>query len=546
MAVVMPATVCASVQVSWSGSGAYDGPLDDVTARVAADTGLAITLGKDSARTLDPPQVASCDFELYNDDGRYSQYRADSPLYQLVVPGRPVRLVVTHGVADAYRADDPYRADDAYRGAAVYNVGAFAIDDISQQTAYGARRVTLNCLGVEQLLTAGTVTVGLMTAPRVDQCITALLDAVGWPSGARSIAVADTTLSYWWCDDRTPWDALVELLRSEGPGAIWIDNGVFHFENRNYRTTTTRSTTSRATFFDVGESGSSVAAYREDDAYRTDDTYRGATSGLWFTEFSYDPGYKNLRNRCTYAIKTRQLAALGVVWTYGATLALSGGASRTLIAHPNDPFSGAVTPVSGTDFTVSGGTVSVSLAASSGLVAFITLTATSGTPTVSGLQLRAQALTVIGETTVQNALDASASIAKYSPIPGANIPRVFSVEGWPEVAQAYAEAVCDSWVSRYMEPRPAVQITVENGDGDLVRQILDRTVSDRITLVERNSGLHGDVWVNSKRVEIGAAGGRRLLAVFGCELVENTVGSVWDGATWDVTDGTLPAGIWGR
>ena len=149
-------------------------------------------------------------------------------------------------------------------------------------------------------------------------------------------------------------------------------------------------------------------------------------------------------------------------------------------------------PALTTDYTVTGGTVTVSLAATSGLVAFITVTATSGTPTVSGpggtggLQLRAQPRWRPGETTVQNSVDASASITKFSPVPGVPIPRVYDVGGWPEIGVAHAQAVCDSWVNRYMVQRPSVELTLRNADDAHVRQILERTVSDRITLTERN------------------------------------------------------------
>jgi hypothetical protein len=199
---------------------------------------------------------------------------------------------------------------------------------------------------------------------------------------------------------------------------------------------------------------------------------------------------------------------------------------------------GAVAPVLATDYTVSGGTVSVSLAASSGLVAFITITATSGTPTVSGLQLRAQALTSAYETTVQNSVDASASITKFSPIPGADIPIPLQVDGWPEIDQPNAQAVCDAWVSRYMVQRPAVTITIRNADQAHVLQMLRRQVSDRITLVERNSGLSADVWINSIRHEISGDHIGGVTTILGCEKVEEVGGAVWDLSPWDT-------GVWG-
>lgn len=529
----LPATIEARVLVSWNGSGDFTGTYDDVTDDVLGDTGLSIAAGKDGARTLDPPQVSSADFEVDNTDGRYSQERATSPVYQLVLPGRPVKVQALIGATDTYDAHTPYDETDPYDGVGTYDLARTAIDQISQTTELGNYRVGFDTLGIESLLVATTITVAVMTTPLVSECITAILDAVGWPADLRSIAISDTRLLYWWADDREPWAALLELLASEGPGAMYVQAGTFHFENRNYRTTATRSTTSQASFFD--QDAGLPAPYDATDPYDMPDFYDGRASGLWFTALSYDPGFKNIYNRATYTTRQRTLQALGVVWSYGTPLVLSASQVVQLLARPNDPFQNAVTPALATDYTVAGGTVSVSLAATSGLVAFITITATSGTPTVSGLQLRAQALTSAYETTIVNSVDAAASIAKFSPIPGQNIPIPLSIDGWPEIDQPNAQAVCNAWVTRYMVQRPAVTIALRNANGAHVLQMMRRAVSDRITIGERNTGLQADLWINSIRHEATAMGWTTIL---GCEKVEEVGGAVWDLSLWDT-------GTWG-
>ena len=537
----LPGTACTSVLVSWNGDGLFTGPYDAVTADVLGEPGVSVDLGKDGARQLSPPKVSSCDFVLRNDDGQYSQEHAGSPVYQRVLPGRPVRVEVEHGTADAYDTATAYDETDYYDGVGAYAIARTATDDISQSVALGQQTVTMRTLGIETLLLGTTVTIGLMTAPLVSACITAILDAVGWPSGQRAISISDTRLSYWWCDDRSPWDAILELLASEGPCSFYLtaeNGGTLHFENRNYRTTATRSTTPQAAFFDRRGSGD-AAPYDEAAPYDAADAYDGETDVKYFTAMTYDPGFRNIYNAARMTSRTRTLGALGVIWSYGTTLAPSA-LGTTLIIHPNDPFSGAVVPAAGTDYTVAGGTVSMSLSATSGLVAFLTVTTTSGTPVVSGLQLRAQSLAVTGETTATHTIDTSASIARFSVIPGASIPRVLDVGGWPEISFAGAQAVCDAWVARYQVQRPAVTIEVRNADGAHLTEILRRTVSDRISLRERNSGLAADVWVNSKTITISSGGGRDIRAVLGCEKIDEVAGSRWDAAAslWDTA-------IWG-
>jgi hypothetical protein len=120
---------------------------------------------------------------------------------------------------------------------------------------------------------------------------------------------------------------------------------------------------------------------------------------------------------------------------------------------------------------------------------------------------------------------------------------VLDVAGWPEVDPAVAMAVCDAWVTRYMVQRPAVTIEVRNVDGPHLAEILRRTVSDRISLRERNSGLAADVWINSKAVTIAAAGGRDIRCQFGCEKVDEARGAIWDGP--DVPANRWDTAIWG-
>lgn len=535
-----PATICAEMAVSWDGSGDFDGAYDDVTASVAGTPGISLSEWRDRAQALAPPKINFGGAELFNDDGRWSGERPDSPVYQRVLPGRPVRYRAHHGWARYYRSPTTYRAAGPYRGRIAYALGRHLIEDISQTTELGSRRVRLDTIGYETVLTRAPITVPVMVEPLVSDCVTAILDAVAWPSDKRNVAVSDTQLEYFWCDERMPWDALLELLGAEGPGSIWVSRaGVFHYENRNYKTIVARSTDSQATFNDRTDGHG--ALYRSSTAYRTSRFYRGRVSGLWFTNLTYDPGFKSLFNRATYTTRRRAAGAAGtVVWQYGAAFGLSASQVRTLIARPSDPFQAAITPTAPTDYTVAGGTVSVTLSASSGLVAFITVTALTGTPTVTGLQLRATPLTVLSETTVQNTVDASASIARFSPIPGQNIPLTLAVSGWPELEPAAAEGVCDAWVLRYQVPRPTVTMTLRNADARHVEQILERIPSDRITLSERNTGLERDVWVNSAELRISGAGGRVVELALGCEVTDELAGAVWDLAIWDA-----PESLWG-
>lgn len=516
-----PIAVDPTIQVSWDGSGAYDGPYDTVTLDVAAEPGLTVTGGRDGAQQLSPPRVTSGHFELINEGGKYSQENPTSPVYQRVEPNRPVRYSVTYGEAGVW--DEPAIWDDGglWDGLADITLGAQMIDEIGERNPWGDRRVSISTIGIETLLTRAPVTVPLMTNPRIDECITAILDAAAWPLSARSIEVSDTTLLYWWCDAKEPWSALLELLASEGPGTFGVDrDGNFIFQSRNHRTIASASTTSQATFYDTRVPG----------AY-------------YYTDLTYSPQYRSLYNRATYTTRRREAGALQKVWEYGATVTLSAGQSTTLIARPTDPFTSAVSPASGTDYTVSAGSATVTLTYTSGLAAFIEIVAGGSGATIdgvtsTGIQLRASPLTVLAETTVTNRVDASASIARYSPIPGADIPLTLSIAGWPEIDGAAAQAVCDAWVLRQQFPRASVQFVIPNADLAHIGQILSRRVSDRLTLVQATTGLETDVWINALEVRVFGFDGARCELVVGAEKCDTLTGGVWDLSLWDDAEAT--------
>jgi hypothetical protein len=530
----LPPSILPTVAVSWDGSGAFTGPFDVVTSDVAADAGVTIQEGRDGARSLAPPRISAGSFELLNHTGKYSQHRADSPVYQRVLPGRPVSYSGVYGTTDAYDVPLPYDAPDPYDGRASWGLGRHVIDAIAQTTDWGQRRVQVSTLGAEIVLKDAVISVPLQTNLRTDQCVTLILNACGWPVDKRQVSVGDTMLSYFWVDERHPWDALVELLAAEGPGTFYVSRlGDFCFENRNYRTTAGRSATSQATFRDHAVAG-----------------------GLSFTSLQYEPGYQDIYNRATFTVRARTLGALGPVWRYGSTLTLSPGQAVTLIARPSDPFQEAVAPADGTDYVVAAGSATVALGAASGLVAFIEVAAGAGGATLdgptasptTGLQLRARSLPVTSETTVENDLDASASIATYSPIAGANIPLVLPVAGWPELDAAAARAVCNAWVARYMEPRPVVTIAVVNADDAHLAQIVARHVSDRITVSEANTGLDTDLWINAMETRIAGPEGRDVAMRLSAEVCNVLGGAVWDTAHWNADD--VPpledaAAIWG-
>jgi hypothetical protein len=547
MSVSLPCLYHPKVEVDWLGDGLYASPVSDVTRDTLGDPGLTIDTGRDGSRALSPPKVPAASFELRNDHGRYSNENGASPVYQLVRPGTPVRISATFGTPRLYRSPIAYRAPVPYRGIAFWMLGRTRIDQTTQETALGSQRVAVDTLGESSTLVGMSVTVPLQTAIRTDQAITMILDAAGWPADRRAIAPGDSTLLYWWADGRSAWDALMEVTSSEGPATLYEDaDGVLHWEGRNYRAVTPRAMVPQAAFFDQRVSGGHP--YRAARLYRHNSLYRGNQNALYFQTLTYAPGWRQLYSRATYTTRRRTLGTLGVVWQYGADLTLAAGASRTLFARPANPFQSAVTPVAGPDYQFSGSAPTITLDASSGFVGIITITAGASGTTITGpaatptggLQFRAQPLTVVSETVVQSSLDPSDSEQVYGAI------QTLDVAGWPEIDPAMAEGVCNAWVQRYSVQRPQVTIAVRAVDAEHFRQIVQRGVSDRISLRSTSTGVSGDVWIESRQIVAAGAGGRHLEAIWQCEKVDTVSGFLWDAANsfWDIGPSGEPGARW--
>lgn len=535
--VEMPRTASYQFVRDWDIDGDFGDSTEDVTAYTLVSPGVRITHGRDQARSLAPPMVPAETGELNNQGQEFSAEFPGSPIYGLLLPGRAVEDRATFGTDVPYESDNLYDEDLTPYNGTLPAVTLFTgvIDDIVQHPNPNERRVGISCLGSIVKLRGVRVTTILYENITTGTALGHLLDAAGWPADKRSVSTGDTTLLYWYLSDADAFDAAVALFKTEGAGAALYEDGdgVLHFENRNYRATTLRSLTSQATYYDQSE-GQEIG-YESTAAYDSDVFYNG-TGGLHhIVPMSYAPGFRDIINVCRVKVVTRSVAALAVVWTYGATITLGASEAITLTAVPQNFFKAAVC-TNGTDVTASSGTIaSVSLSRTSGGRTDITITADGGGVTINLLQLRAQAITTSSEATITSTVDSSDSVSTFG-------TRTYTLDLLPDVTANQAFDLANAIVNRYMTQVPVVNVTLANVDGAHLLEILTRAVSDRITVIERHTGLNTDLWVEQVSHDI-QEGGRRHLLTLGCEKAGAGAGSVfvWDdpGSLWDtVTWGT--------
>ncbi|GAA3852576.1 hypothetical protein GCM10023084_03510 [Streptomyces lacrimifluminis] len=463
--------------IDWQNDGSFTNPYDNVTDDVL-DRGVTVTYGREQGRQLSPGAVGSAGMVLCNASRLYSPERADSPLADDIGPARPVRFQVAHD-------------------GTIYPIFTGRIDDFNLRADYADRSATITALDGLSLLQGLDITTEILTAPRTGQIIDRILTAVGW-TAPRDLDPGATHARYWWADSEDAFDALQAVVRSEGPPAIAYvaPDGTFVFRDRHHRLLDAVSRTSQATF-----------AQPEFDCDGPPVTGFGYTA-----PFEYEHGWRDIINSVNLDIADRIAnSEPSVVWEYGSPLTIVSGETIELEASASDPFTAAITPVAGTDYTVSGGTLSVSLTRTSGQSTGVRLTAI-GAVTVGGLQLRATSLPQSSVTKVTQTDPSSVS---------AHGERTYQQQV-PWVNSADALAVAQLVIAHYATRRPTVKLRVASCDDDHFEQVVTRTISDRITIVNAELGLDAGFFVETVTHTVDRMNPERPpvhAVVLGCERV---------------------------
>lgn len=445
----------------------------NVTARVSDQAPMTTERGIDQVRPLATIMAGKSDLLLDNRSRDYSAENAASALFSYLRGGHQIR----------FNAFDPSTAKYLPQWQGI-------MQDMPQNPGWGQRTVGITSLGNQSLLkklpTAKANQQGISTALyqtiTTDQALGYLCDALGIPARLRNFQTGLTTLLWWWMNNEDPQQAAQTIVNSEGPGARLYEDewGRLTFENRHNRVLSDRSVTSQATFSDHG----SFPLFSD--------------SG-----FTYTKPKENIVNICTVTAVKRSTKAVAQVWSSTETITLQANDSITRVATASEPFTGAVTPVAGTDFTVSAGSIaSVTLNRTSGQNVTITYTAGASGCTFSNPQLRAQPVSQDASFDITNSIDTSASRDTW----GAS---VYPLEVRQDIDPAELQDFCDTVVLWWQNPRARCSITVDGAANDAnLTQVLNRKPSDRVTVVEQQTGVDGDFFVELINKEMDVPGKR--------------------------------------
>jgi hypothetical protein len=387
--------------------------------------------------------------------------------------------------------------DEATLGVVLYQG---LIDGYDVQPGREERSVALSFVDVMAKFQEVKLSTALYQGIRTGQAVDLILDAIGWPGGTRDLDTGGTLLPWWWEEGSDAVEALQKVLASEGsPALFYVDyaTGNAVFRDRHHRLIRAASTSSQATFRDTG------------------------AEPKFSAPVGYDAGFRDVVNSVSFSVEERVPdGALSAVWETDEILTLMASEARVIVLQTSEPFQGAVAPVAGTDFTVlAGGVSSVTISRTSGAASSITVTATGAGATIQGMALRAYSVPVAR--TYQITKTDSASITDHG---------VRSMPSdWEPVwaSKGDAQGIADLTIIQRAQRLPILTITVMGAaNATRLTQCLTRVLSDRVTVVDAETGLNTAFYVENIRHEVSEAG-RFHTTVFGLEKVPTQASSTF-------------------
>lgn len=500
------ATVPTGGEQTWIDHVQVLGPGEDVTARTPGVIGdLAVQYGRDQARSLMPTSPGEAKFTVDNVDRDLSPENTTSPLFGLLGPGRDVVIEATY--------------DDR-----VHTLYAGSVDDYDVHSSPASRTASFGAIDAVARLKDQPVSTALFPAVRIGEAIGHVLDAVGW-AGPRDLDPGGSSIR-WWCVEADDASSVIgDLLVTEGPDAFVSVGGAgeFVFRDRHHRLLRPASTTSQVTFVDGAAVGSEV----EHDP-----------------PFSINFGWRDVINRVELTATDRgPNNVTEVVWTDTGSFVLAGGQSRQVTVSMDaavwdlqDPTQGSPTSETDPDIVLLGGPVIVAFSRRSGRSAILTITATASA-TVT--QLRLRGYKVVEVSNAQKIVrEDTASIATTR---GARPYRPPSP--WHNVHDG--PAIADLILGKRAERLPVVSWTVTNGSPEQLTQQLARDLSDRVHVVDDESGFDDEVFIERIEHSITDDGLTHTTRFVG-EKIRTLPGNVFrfDDATRGFNDGLFaPTGI---
>lgn len=477
-----------NVYVDWDNDGEVGGAGEEVTSRLMQ---LEWTVGLDRQSNVIPrANRNSAILILNNESGDYSPFNTSSPLTGSLLPGRLVQINV--GDEANPFGSFPYTFPFSFNNPRWTG----KLESIEPESRINQPNIAvLRAVDPLTFVAGDKLQVAMQPSQLTGTLVNAVLDAHGWAAGDRVIDNGVETIDRFAKDGVRLLSVLHDVEETED-GRLYGDRfGRVVFEEKSHRTTGSH-TSSQGTFSDDPAADLSYKNIRQEDPLPdiynvvpvTVTTYSvGATAVLWVhpesggSAPSINPG-SSRDFWASYPASTSTVNAFAVdVWTdtttntdFSANTQADGGGSDITgsIGVANSKFSNAM---------------KITLTNNSTATAFIGET--------GGTALQARGTPVTKNDPIYIQVEDTTSQTLYG-------RRVYPGAGKWFGSSGAAETHATTLLNRFSSPRARLEITVvANRDGTHLNQVLDRTISDRITVVATGSaglGINADFFIEAE------------------------------------------------
>ena len=470
------------ISVDWDNDGDFTDANSNVTDNVLS---VRTTQGRALASQLTGNAVAGiCEIELNNNSGLYSSFNTSGALSGNILPNRAVKVEATSPTAEVL-----------FYG--------FLESIVPVVDSGGRNTAKIIALGSLKRFATTNVSIPSATTVGTGASITAILDAVGWSAGLRTIATGESTIPRFYAGNKNALTLLREVEATEGGFIREGKDGKIIFEDRQHRYTASRCITSQATFSDaVGASMSYTNIVQRDPM-----------------DFIY--------NKFISEVRTETVGSLATLWTHpfattgGDAPKIEVGETVTIIAeYPNEYTADNQTSVNA--WTTSAATTD-----------YLTNTAQNGTGTntTGSMTIANVKKSTTMEIKITNGHTADVYLTKLqargTPVTASSIVKIMAEDSTSQTAFGLKEFPVGSeakWIgtqeeannwsryhlSAFKDPTANITINVNaNASVASMNEALSLDVSDRVTVTASTRaklGLSRDFYIETLKHRITAGG----------------------------------------
>ena len=394
-----------------------------------------------------------------------------------------------HGLFSAGKSDHAW---DGFGGWASLFHGS--IDSILPRPGRGQRYCYVRALDeMERMSTVTLYTYASSAFPqRSDDVLGDILDYAGADSDRRRLDTGSVLVPHTFSPAAWGVKALGEIyrLQDEEDGFAYVDGrGYWRLEGRGHRRSGPHASPSAS----IGD--------------------RSGGAGAYFSDLAWDDGIANVENVVFVRVKSYTVEGARTVWTLSETPRFAAGEKKVFLAESTayDTVVGYSPPAARVDYLANsrrngfGLDLTTALTVShpdtsgyKGLGTLVSVTFGNKAGYLTLLKLRGVNAIKFGDPVL--------ALAEDSASKGAYGERVKTIDArWTREVGA-AQATAESRLARKRQPKTALRVTVPNGSKANMLLILQRRLSDRVTVSYGDMGIDEDFFIEGHTLTVGEGG----------------------------------------